>query len=34
MSWMGWTAIGVIAFNVLFFGILALVAYLEDRRHK
>ena len=34
MSWICWTAIGVCAFNVVFFGVLAAISLTEDRRDK
>lgn len=26
MSWMGWVAVGILGFNLVFFGILAIMA--------
>ena len=34
MSWMGWTAIGILVFNLVFFGGLAVIAFMEERRRK
>lgn len=34
MSWMGWTTIGILVFNIVFFGGLAIIAYIEERRRK
>lgn len=32
MSFISWAAVVIIGFNVLFFGVLALIAFLEDRK--
>jgi hypothetical protein len=34
MSWIGWAAIIIIGLNVLFFGTLAVMSFVEDRRLK
>lgn len=34
MSWIGWTVIIILSFNLVFFAALAIIAYVQDRRHK
>ena len=34
MSWIGWVVIGIFAFNILFFGALYVIEWLERRRRK
>ena len=34
MHWIGWIVAGVFGFNVLFFGILAVIHEIEKRRDR
>ena len=34
MGWLGWLVIGIVALNVVFFGVLALLSFIEDHGLK
>ena len=34
MSWMGWTVIGILGINVIFFGILSICFFIDERRRR
>lgn len=34
MGWLGWAVVGIVAFDCLFFSIIGLIAFIQDRRDK